>query len=129
MREAPPPPIVPAKRDVVLGGRAVPVVEFRKQFPVLQPFVEATSFEDGASIFPTQEQACRYVFRDSADMRLEVEALNADITSFTHQFPQGSADRILAFSTLGSVIDDPGYIELRLTPVDSTLFDNGSSTG
>jgi hypothetical protein len=126
MREAPPPPIVPARRDVVLGGRVVPVAELRQQFPVLQAFVEETSFEDGDTVFSTQEEACRYVFRRSRDrMRPEVEALNADIEAFSRRFPEGSADRITAFQALGSVIGHPDYVKLRLTPVDSATFEPG----
>ncbi|HEX8124437.1 MAG TPA: hypothetical protein VF548_02540 [Allosphingosinicella sp.] len=126
MREAPPPPIVPARRDVILGGRAVPVAELRQQFPVLQVFVEETSFEDGDTVFPTQEEACRYVFRHARDrMRPEVEALNADIEAFRRRFPEGTADRISAFQALGSVIGHPDYVKLRLTPVDAALFGPG----
>lgn len=123
MREAPPPPIIAPKTHVVLGGWAVAIAELRKQFPVLQPFVEETSFEDGDLVFPTQEEACRYVFRDAPNgMRRQVEALNADSELFNRHFPYGGADRIPAFQALGSVTGHPDYVELRLTPVDVHLF-------
>ncbi len=113
-----PPPIVSADRSVMLGGRAVAVAEFRARFPVLQPFVAETSFEDGDTVFPTQEEACRYVFRDAAErLTQEVEALNAEIEQFNQAFPEGSADRVAAFHALGSVIGHPDYVALRLTPL------------
>lgn len=123
MREAPPPPVVPAKKNVILGGLEIPITELRKQFPVLQPFVEETSFEDGDTVFPTQEEAYRYAFRHAPNgMRREVEALNADIELFNRRFPEGSADRIAAFQALGSVTGHPDYVRLRLTPVDANIF-------
>jgi hypothetical protein len=119
MREAPPPPIVPEKRRVVLKGRAVLVDELRRRFPILHRFVEETSFEDGDTVFPTQEEGCRYVFRNAPEgIRAAVEALNADIHHFDAEFPRGSPDRIAAFKALGSVIGSADYAELRLSQVD-----------
>jgi hypothetical protein len=122
MDDLPAPPIVPAKRSLTLGGRAVPVTELRARFPVLQPFVAETSFEDGDTVFPTQDEACRYVFRHAiGSLAAEIEALNADIARFNSEFPEGSPDRIAAFHALGSVIGRADYVTLRLTPVDLNL--------
>jgi hypothetical protein len=119
MSKLPPPPIVPARSSVFLGGRAVSLAELHSRYPVLQPFVAETSFEDGESVFPTQEEAFRYVFRHAeGDMLHSVQALNSEIACFNSEFPDGSASRIAAFHALGSVIGHPDYLRLRLAPVD-----------
>lgn len=112
-----PPPIVRPPKFVLLKGKNVSIAELRKRFPNLHKLISETSFQDGDQVFPTQEEACLYSFREAGEnLSEEVRILNEEIVTFRREFPD-DPDRTIAFVVLGSIISGPSYINLRLTPI------------